>query len=132
MDLDEDIRSDIGRLFIKASLRHDVSHGAQETLWNFMLKYCARLAQNLAKKKSVSYKTLRRDAEADMPKILLNIVRISSEGQPTLESNVTSIKQKSDLRKNMVTAFVKVWIHNCFIVAYYVECIVCDLFFFCF
>ena len=70
----------------------------------------ASLYQNMTTKykKGLSYKTLRRDSEAEMPNIFLDIVRVSPDGRTIEEKGVSSMKQNCVNRKSMVTAYVKV------------------------
>lgn len=74
------------------------------------MKYNVAFYQNLNFKhpKGVSYKTLRRDAETELPNVLLDIVRLGPDGQASEETSVSSIRQDCANRIRMVTAYVKV------------------------
>lgn len=90
---------------MKVALRHDISHNAREALWNFMLLNTCELFNGLrVNPKGTSYRTLRRDAEETLPKVSMDLVRLTPDGMAHEENNVSSIKQTKGLRKHMETA----------------------------
>ena len=104
MSPEERLRHSVGPRFMKAAMRHDVSHGAREVLWIFMLRNSGEVSNALTgNPKGCSYRTIRRDAEETMPRVSMDIIRLGPDGMVE-ENDVSSIKQKKGLRKHMETA----------------------------
>ena len=65
-----------------------------------------------ANPKGASYRTIRRDAEATLPQVSMDLVRIGPDGMAVEETDVSSMKQTKGLRKHMETATCTVHIER--------------------
>lgn len=108
---EEILRFHLGPKFLKIVTEHNMSHKGAEKLWEFFMSSQELLQRATeANPAKVSYRTLRRDAEAQLPPVKMDLIRVGSApgSQDVVEVGVSSIKQDPTLLKRMETAYVSV------------------------